>query len=64
MLQRITSTTWCGRCDKCGGQMFIDQDEFSRRFKHCLQCGKIVELDVPTPKLELHLEDLNKDKTR
>jgi DNA-directed RNA polymerase subunit M/transcription elongation factor TFIIS len=61
MTPKIVSTKWLSEyCPKCHSRLYLDRDTYGQ-FKACL-CGYTKDIDA-SPKLNLHLEDLNKDKT-
>ena len=35
-------------CPKCRGDMYLEQDNYGR-YRQCLQCGFIHDLDAPAP---------------
>lgn len=60
----LNHTAWLKKpCPKCNSRLFLNQDE-SGMYENCICCGYTHDIENPnSPKLKLHLDDLNKDRT-
>ena len=48
MFRRVTRMFYFKGCNKCHGDLYLEEDLYGSFFK-CLQCGRIVDLEMPEP---------------